>query len=245
MLACRLRQAGGTEIPLGAGRLLVEYGESLWLVVSGAVTVLDPSTGRRAADRVAGPGEALGPPGPRGSMRNARPAWIRALVATRLLEVESRVLDRACQRDPSIATDLMDLVRIRAERAEQRLRWSLRLPAERHLHAELLDLAERFGVPLPGGGLRIAIPLTQDLLADLTGGARETVNRSLRSLAARGLVVRNGLTYTVFAPPEDAGGSDGVSAAGDRDAALFAAGFEPVDDDARLRRAAAGLAGGD
>ncbi len=199
--------------------MLVGRADSLWMVLTGAMVLLPPAGGRRAADRVIGPGETFGLDAPNQPDRSAGGAeqatWMRALIASRLLEVDATALERACGTDPSIALGMVDLIRARAAAAERRVQWSLRLSAEGRLRAELFDLAERFGVPSPGGGLRIAVPLTQDLLANLTGGARETVNRSLRALAARGEVERNGLTYTVFpaAPSAGAGanrsGSDG------------------------------------
>jgi CRP-like cAMP-binding protein len=70
------------------------------------------------------------------------------------------------------------------------------LPVRDRLRAELHDLAARFGRDTVGGR-RIELPLTQDLLAELVGSARETVNRALRGL--HGETWFEGRTYVVRA----------------------------------------------
>ncbi|MCG5217796.1 Crp/Fnr family transcriptional regulator [Streptosporangium sp. KLBMP 9127] len=51
----------------------------------------------------------------------------------------------------------------------------------------LVELAERYGEP-SGGGVRVALPLSQDELAGWTGASREAVSKSLRALRDRGLI---------------------------------------------------------
>ncbi|MET8145502.1 Crp/Fnr family transcriptional regulator [Sphaerisporangium sp. NPDC005288] len=51
----------------------------------------------------------------------------------------------------------------------------------------LVELAERFGEPA-NGGVRVALPLSQDELAGWTGASREAVSKALRSLRDRGLI---------------------------------------------------------
>ena len=214
----RLVHAGATEIAIGAGRISVVPPEAFCLVLRGAVAILPPAGGRRHVARVAGPGESSGPADRRDSCSSNDAAegstWIRALIASRLLQVDARAAARASVTDPLLARAMIEMLRRRAEDAERRLARTHRLSAQGRLHAELQDLAERFGMPRPidpcestwarpVDGRRISIPLTQELLADLTGGVRETVNRSLRWLIAGGLVERTGLTYTVFGPWED------------------------------------------
>ena len=73
-----------------------------------------------------------------------------------------------------------------------RPRWRDRL-ADR-LVARLDDLAERFGQPVPGG-TRVALPLTQEHLAALTGATRESVNRALAELVDAGRIERRAGRY--------------------------------------------------
>ncbi|RCG21868.1 Crp/Fnr family transcriptional regulator [Sphaerisporangium album] len=51
----------------------------------------------------------------------------------------------------------------------------------------LVELAERFGEPT-NGGVKVALPLSQDELAGWTGASREAVSKALRSLRDRGLI---------------------------------------------------------
>jgi CRP-like cAMP-binding protein len=51
----------------------------------------------------------------------------------------------------------------------------------------LVELAERYGEPADGG-VRVALPLSQDELAGWTGASREAVSKALRSLRDRGLI---------------------------------------------------------
>ncbi|GAA0945025.1 Crp/Fnr family transcriptional regulator [Nonomuraea longicatena] len=52
----------------------------------------------------------------------------------------------------------------------------------------LIELAERYGEQTSGGGLRVALPLSQDELAGWTGASREAVSKALRTLRDRGLI---------------------------------------------------------
>ncbi|MDR8415046.1 Crp/Fnr family transcriptional regulator [Nonomuraea sp. 3-1Str] len=51
----------------------------------------------------------------------------------------------------------------------------------------LLELADRYGEKT-NGGVRVALPLSQDELAGWTGASREAVSKALRSLRDRGLI---------------------------------------------------------
>ncbi|MEV0150806.1 MULTISPECIES: Crp/Fnr family transcriptional regulator [unclassified Nonomuraea] len=51
----------------------------------------------------------------------------------------------------------------------------------------LLELADRYGEKTDGG-VRVALPLSQDELAGWTGASREAVSKALRTLRDRGLI---------------------------------------------------------
>lgn len=51
----------------------------------------------------------------------------------------------------------------------------------------LLELADRFGEPVPGG-IGVSLPLSQDQLASWCGASREAAVRSLRSLRSLGII---------------------------------------------------------
>jgi CRP/FNR family cyclic AMP-dependent transcriptional regulator len=63
--------------------------------------------------------------------------------------------------------------------------------------ARLVELAEQFGVP-SGGGVRIDVPITQDVLAGWTGSSREAVSKALRLLRSRGWITTARRSVTVI-----------------------------------------------
>jgi CRP/FNR family cyclic AMP-dependent transcriptional regulator len=123
----------------------------------------------------------------------------KALVPSRAALIPETIVSRGIDERADVAWALIGSLLVRAERAERRLAGALSLGLADRLLDELIELAMRFGRDVPGGR-RIEIPLTQDLLADLTGAARETVNRALRTLTAQGVVRRCGRRYAVLDP---------------------------------------------
>jgi CRP-like cAMP-binding protein len=178
------------------------------LVVDGALLVpsVCPARGRSAVEVVA-PGEAIGfePVGPRSSKEGRTPSPNihpppMAPVATRVLSVPRFVVTRVFAERTGAAEALFDLAVAHANRVERRLVMALTLPLVERLHAELVDLSYACGSPVPQGRV-IDLPLTQDLLADLMGVARESVNRAVRTLVDRGMVEHAGKRYVVPGPP--------------------------------------------
>jgi CRP-like cAMP-binding protein len=66
---------------------------------------------------------------------------------------------------------------------------------------KLLQLARDFG-RVSSEGIRLELPLTHDLLAEMVGSARETVTRCLDELQRSGFVVRDGHSYTLLISPD-------------------------------------------
>jgi len=121
-----------------------------------------------------------------------------ALVASRLLVVTTGPRDDDRAQGHLDAVVLEPMLR-RAQRVERRLARALTMGLHDRVLAELQELAATFG-HRADGGRRIDLPLTQELIADLTGTARESVNRALRDLSALGLVRRVGRSYVVREP---------------------------------------------
>jgi hypothetical protein len=67
---------------------------------------------------------------------------------------------------------------------------------------KLLQLARGYGRVVPGG-VRIDFPLTQQLLADMVGSARETVSLSVAGLAREGFVHREHRRYVLRIGSDD------------------------------------------
>jgi CRP/FNR family cyclic AMP-dependent transcriptional regulator len=159
-------------IAVRAGHQVVRQGEAshgLWLVENGALLAIAVSTeGRMLALDVLGPGDAVGEPG------DAPSPWgVRAL--------------RPCRLRPVRASLILDALAARAQnsaRLAEDLAW---LPVGARIQRRLIDLAERFGRPVPGGTV-VGLTLTQEDLAALAGTSRESANRELRILVQQGRV---------------------------------------------------------
>jgi CRP-like cAMP-binding protein len=59
---------------------------------------------------------------------------------------------------------------------------------EERLALVLLDLAENFGAPNPGGGVRLTVPVRHHDLAELVGATRPRVTEHLRELTKKQLI---------------------------------------------------------
>ncbi len=70
------------------------------------------------------------------------------------------------------------------------------------LRAKFRQLAGDFG-RVGRHGIRLEVPLTHDLLAEMIGSARETVTRALEELQREGFLVRNGREYTLRLGPDE------------------------------------------
>ena len=67
---------------------------------------------------------------------------------------------------------------------------------------QLLELAREHG-RVCRDGIRIDLPLTHDLIADMVGCARETVTRAFDELQRAGFVARSGASYKVSVSPAE------------------------------------------
>ena len=64
--------------------------------------------------------------------------------------------------------------------------------------SRLVELAQRFGRPLDGGTIDVALPITQDELASWSASSRESTARALRTLRELGLIETHRLRLTVL-----------------------------------------------
>jgi CRP/FNR family transcriptional regulator, cyclic AMP receptor protein len=159
-----------------AGRAAVRQGEpcpDLWTVESGVFEARVVShDGRSFLFDLLGPGDPIG------ALSEAPAPWTAtALRPARLVPLRgaeaSRAMARSAQRATTIAADLA---------------W---FGVTERIERRLVDLARRLGHPVAGGTV-IPVRLTQDDLASMVGATRETANRALGRLLARGAIERQG-----------------------------------------------------
>lgn len=170
----------------GIALLVVESGLAL-------IRAERPGSFREVVVCHAGPGSVVLPP--------EEPEVLAALVPTTVSLVDRAARDRLL-RSPEAAGALFDAL---AQAVRQKHRTIEALAFHHHLdrvRAKLLQLAEAHGV-VGRDGITLDLPLTHELLAEMTGSARETVTRALDELQGEGLVVRRGRSYRLHVDPRD------------------------------------------
>jgi hypothetical protein len=179
-----LRQGARPAIPRDAEVIVVERGAVL--------LAAGPRLSRRTIVLgIAGPGALLLPPRRGESLGALDSAAVRIVGPA----PRGRLLGL-----PGAARALADgLGETLRDRQESLAIMSWRLHSDR-LREKLLRLARAHG-RVVRGGVRIDLPLTHQLLADMIGSARETVTIELRGLRRAGFVVREGRSYILNVPP--------------------------------------------
>jgi CRP/FNR family transcriptional regulator len=90
-------------------------------------------------------------------------------------------------RKPTLALRLMKVVGDRRRQMETRVEWVLFAGVHRRLVELLIELAKRYGVPVPEG-LALRVQLSQKEIAHLIGSTRETTSSTLNQLRKAGLI---------------------------------------------------------
>jgi CRP/FNR family transcriptional regulator, cyclic AMP receptor protein len=186
-LAAALRR-DGRAVKIRSGQALFVEGdlaERVFLVEQGWVIIscLSPG-GREVVLAVSGPGDVIGEL----SAFDAQPRSATAVAATEVEAVvaASRVLRQALD-DLGAAQELIGVLAGRLRDDTRKLVHFATLNTLGRIAWRLLELADRFGEPVPEG-LEVSLPLSQDQLASWCGASREAAVRSLRALRALGII---------------------------------------------------------
>ena len=165
--------------------------DSLHLIHTGrfAVRIMTP-LGDIATIAVRGPGETFGEIA-LVSGNDRRTATVSALEEAETHAVYRSDFDRLRKQHPQI-TDVLITSFAHAIRAlDERLLEALYVPAERRVLRRLAELEQMYST----GTSATTVPLTQELLAELAGTSRATVNRVLNEEQEHGTVeLRRGKT---------------------------------------------------
>jgi CRP-like cAMP-binding protein len=202
---CSLESTDADDLIRDAPALELEAGEtagparladvSLLLVDSGLALIRaeQPETFRDIVVCHAGPGALV--LAPRAS------EVVAALVPTQVTLISAELRDRLLAI-PGVAPLMFDAL---AATLRQKHRTIEALARQHHLdrvRAKLLQLAADHGV-VGLDGIRLDLPLTHELLGEMTGSARETVTRSIDELQSQGFIVRRGRSYRLAVDPHD------------------------------------------
>jgi CRP/FNR family cyclic AMP-dependent transcriptional regulator len=173
----RSRRFRRNEVLFHAG----DPANGLHLLVSGHVSIAARTPmGDVAILAVLGPGATFG------ELSLLAAGLERSATAAALDPVETRVLarddfTRLRRTYPQVDRFLVELLSGYVRRQDTRLLEALYLPVEKRLLRRLLELADVYG-----GG---PIPVTQEIVAEMSGTTRPTANQILRSAEAAGLIV--------------------------------------------------------
>jgi len=174
------------QVSYRAGDLIFQEGGpsvGIYLILSGFVQFgkLSTSRHRRRILKLIGPGEVFGEEGLFNSEFCSCPGYARALTETSLVFVERSAFLGFADRHPQVMRNLSHWLIRQMKVFECKLVELAYEPFEQNLWRLLIILMERFGIQ-EAEGIRIAIPLGRQELADLLGAHQDTIIHELSRL---------------------------------------------------------------
>ena len=182
------------------GEVIVRQGDavaSLYLVTAGAVRLSSvTASGREVVVGLLCRGDLFGESALLGDPSQVR---AEAVGLSEVLALPTPSLRAILERNPHTAEELLRLIAARLHRTSAALEDALSADVSTRVAGRLRELAIHHGVPSPAG-VRLRVPLTQDELARMVGASRESVNRTVAALAARGVVRSTGRCLVITDP---------------------------------------------
>jgi CRP-like cAMP-binding protein len=191
-----LAEAPTRELEAGDAVGPKQIAEACLLVIESGLALIraeQPQTSREVVVCHAGPGSLVLPP--------RETEVLSALVPTRVVLMTTELRDRLLEI-PGAGPLLFDGL---AATVRQKHRTIEALAHHHHLdrvRAKLLQLAADHGV-VGRDGIRLDLPLTHELLGEMTGSARETVTRAIDELQNERMIVRRGRSYLLLVDPDE------------------------------------------
>lgn len=190
---------GAAPRRFGHGEVITRQGDpvsALSLVASGVVRLSAvTAAGREVVVGLLGSGQVFGETAlVDGGVPS--PVEVRSVGGARIVELPASSLRAVMERSPATGEELLRLIAARLHRTSAALEEALAHDVHARVSRRLGVLARDHGERRPGGTW-LRVTLTQDELARMVGASRESVNRSLGSLAARGLVRTERRTFVI------------------------------------------------
>jgi CRP/FNR family cyclic AMP-dependent transcriptional regulator len=159
-------------------------GDSLHLIQKGrfAVRVMTP-LGDVATIAVRGPGESFGEMA-LVAEKPRRSATVAALDEAETFAVYRNEFELLRQKQPQVNSILFRFLTNEVGLLNEQLLEALYVPVERRVVRRLIELARLY----PAGDGAATVTLSQEVLSELAGTTRPTVNQVLRGLQERGLI---------------------------------------------------------
>jgi CRP-like cAMP-binding protein len=167
-----------------------DVADSFHIMLGGraAVRVTTPA-GESAIVNILGPDDHFGEVSLLGRADPRRTASIVALESVRTLSIPATVFRDLCERNPRLEQLVSGILARRVDELSAQVVEAMYDSLERRVVRRLCALADIYATASGD----VIVPLTQDALSQLVGGARPSVNQALRRLVDEGLIeVRRG-----------------------------------------------------
>jgi CRP/FNR family transcriptional regulator, global nitrogen regulator len=165
-----------------------EYGDALYILISGVVKLFRPYSGSKEATlRLLKPWDIFG------HLAFAGETWQRAyaeaVTECKVTKVPKIFMERAIRRDPQAALKLITLLELRLVQYEELVKCLLPRETEVRLANLLPILAHKFGERnRDSRAIMIDLRLTHQDLAAMVASTRESVTKVLNDMRSRGVV---------------------------------------------------------
>ncbi|MDP9471252.1 MAG: Crp/Fnr family transcriptional regulator [Chloroflexota bacterium] len=167
-----------------------QTGEAVYIVRTGTLKVhIIREDGHEVTLALLGPGELVG------EMAlldlGGRSANVVALESAELLWLDRATFHQLRRDIPLITDNLLAILARRLRLANAHFEALATLDVFGRVARQLIGLAEAYGEPVPGGGVRLPFRLTQGELANLIGATRVRVNQVLVDFKRRGYLTED------------------------------------------------------
>jgi CRP-like cAMP-binding protein len=163
-----------------------EYGDALYVLVSGVLKLFRPYSGSKEATlRLLKPWDIFGHLAFEGEARQR--AYAEAVTQCRVVKVPKVFVERAIRQEPRVAFKVMTLLELRLVQYEELVKCLLPRETEIRLANLLPILARKFG-DRTDGAVTIGLRLTHQDLAAMVASTRESVTKVLNDMRNRDVI---------------------------------------------------------
>lgn len=164
-----------------------EYGDALYVLISGVVKLFRSYSGTKEATlRLLKPWDIFGHLAFAGETRQL--AYAEAVTECRVTKVPKVFVERAVRQEPQVAFKIMTLLELRLVQYEELVKCLLPRETEVRIANLLPILAGKFGEDDGDGALTIELRLTHQDLAAMVASTRESVTKVLNDMRNRDVI---------------------------------------------------------
>ena len=165
-----------------------EYGDALYVLISGVLKLFRPYSGSKEATlRLLRPWDIFGHLAFEGETKQR--AYAEAVTECRVTKVPKVFVERAVRQEPRVAFKIMTLLELRLVQYEELVKCLLPRETEVRLANLLPILARKFGERNDGArSVTIDLRLTHQDLAAMVASTRESVTKVLNDMRARDVI---------------------------------------------------------